>query len=68
MKTWTLLLCIGVVFVVFSSPLFVQESAWYKIQNYFSNGEFYETVSMQERSPPLKPTDDIFYKSEILII
>ena len=68
MKTWTLILCIGVVFVLFVSPLFVQESAWYQSQNYFSSGEFYETVSMPERAPPCSFQPEIFYKTEVLII
>jgi hypothetical protein len=54
MKTWTLILCIGIVFILYTSPIVEQESAWYKTQNYFSDGEFFETVSMLGRSPPLK--------------
>jgi len=68
MKTWTLILCLGVVFILFISPLVIQESAWYQKQIYFFNAESFETAFIQERPPPARLPEDYLYGFKIFIV
>lgn len=68
MKTWSLVLCLGVVFILFISPLIIQESAWYQKQIYFFNMESFETAFIQERPPPARPPEDYFFDIKAFIV
>lgn len=68
MKTWSLILCLGVVFILFISPLVIQESAWYQKQIYFFNAESFETAFIQERPPPARPLVDHFYDLRTFVV